>query len=232
MISSSYLIGTTLATFIMVLFDKYLPKRVEGKYYLVHAIVNFLVLINTSKDTLNTYIDFDNSINSVSDYVPTMLVYSLHFYHMISYFNKLRFDDWLHHILMIFVSLPIPLFINSGTLLNHSLFFLCGLPGMIDYILLFLVRNKYIDRMVEKRVNKYLNLWIRAPGCISHSVLTIIAYFKYKDVLFSGKYEVIAMMVTVLLVYWNGIYFMEQVVSDYKKNEMKNNKELECNKKN
>ena len=28
-------------------------------------------------------------------------------------------------------------------------------------------------------------------------------------------------MITALLVYWNGIYFMEQVVSDYKKNEIK-----------
>lgn len=28
-------------------------------------------------------------------------------------------------------------------------------------------------------------------------------------------------MLTSLLVYWNGIYFMEQVVSDYKKNEIK-----------
>lgn len=224
MISLSYLLGTSAATTMMVLFDKYLPSWVQGKYYLVHAVVNFIILLNSGSDMINTYLNFDESMMSTTNFIPAMLVYSLHFYHMIAYYNKLRFDDWLHHILMVFVSLPIASFINSGTLLNHSLFFLCGLPGMIDYFLLFLVRNKYIDRMTEKKVNKHLNLWIRAPGCISHTVLTIIAYMKYKDSLFNGRYDFIAMMITAVLVYWNGVYFMEQVVSDYKKNEIKNKK--------
>ena len=154
-----------------------------------------------------------------------MLVYSLHFYHMIAYFPKLRFDDWLHHILMVLVALAfLSSMVSTGTLLNHSLFFLCGLPGMIDYALLFLVRNNYIDRMTEKYVNKQLNLWVRAPGCIAHSAISILAYFTNMRAGRTQKYEFIVVIVTSLLVYWNGIYFMEQVVSDYKKNELKNKK--------
>merc|ERR1711935_356126 len=105
--------------------------------------------------------------------------------------------------------------VNGGTLLNHSLFFLCGLPGLIDYIMLFLVRNKYINKMTEKKYNKLINLWLRAPGCIAHSVLTLVSFLAFKKKT-ATNIEYFAAMLTSLLVYWNGIYFMEQVVSDYK----------------
>jgi len=212
--------GGIISTFALIFFDKKLPDSVKGKYYLSHAIVNFLILLNCAKDMVSSYTDFDNSIKADTNFIPTMLVYSLHFYHMIAYYKKLRFDDWLHHILMVLVALPLSSLIKTGSLLNHSLFFLCGLPGMIDYILLFLVRNNIIDRMTEKYINKQINLWIRAPGCIAHSALSILAYMKNRDSEVATDYDFIVMLITTALVYWNGIYFMEQVVSDYKKNEI------------
>ena len=220
MIQYNYIIGGIISTFVLIFFDKKLPKKLKGKYYLSHAIVNFLILINCTKDMVSSYTDFDNGIKADTNFIPTMLVYSLHFYHMIAYYKKLRFDDWLHHILMVLVALPLSSLIKTGTLLNHSLFFLCGLPGMIDYILLFLVRNNIIDKMTEKYVNKQINLWIRAPGCIAHSALSILAYMKNRDSEVATDYDFIVMLITTALVYWNGIYFMEQVVSDYKKNEI------------
>ena len=226
MITYDYIIGGIISTISLIFFDKLLPKNIKGKYYLSHAVINLLIIINSWDDTINSYTNFDASIKSKTGYIPTMLVYSLHFYHMIAYFKKLRFDDWLHHILMVLIALPLSSMVNTGTLLNHSLFFLCGLPGMIDYILLFLARNNIIDKMTEKYVNKQLNLWIRAPGCVAHSALSIIAFFKNKDSEVSSKYDFIVVLITSLLVYWNGIYFMEQVVSDYKKNEIKRNDKL------
>ena len=44
-----------------------------------------------------------------------------------------------HHILMIGIALPIGWFVDSKSLLGYSLFFTTGLPGGIDYFLLFLV---------------------------------------------------------------------------------------------
>lgn len=223
MIINDYIIGALITTLSLVLFDRYLPNRIKGKYYLSHSIINSFVAYLSFKDVISTYSNLEANINKPSNYIPTMLVYGLHFYHIISYFYKLRFDDWLHHILMIVVALPLAGVINGGTLLNHSLFFLCGLPGLLDYILLFLVRNNYIDRMVEKKYNKYINLWLRAPGCIAHAVLTIVGFLNYRKNTASNL-EMTAALLTSALVYWNGIYFMEQVVSDYKKNEMKKRK--------
>ena len=54
-----------------------------------------------------------------------------------SYYNKLKFDDYLHHGLMVFVALPLGIYLNSGSLLDHGYFYLTGPPGGINYLLLF-----------------------------------------------------------------------------------------------
>ena len=77
---------------------------------------------------------------------------------------------------MVFLALPLGIVSNSGFLLGYSLFFLTGIPGCIDYLLLFLTRNNFIEKITEKRINNYVNLWIRCPGCVSHTALSITAF--------------------------------------------------------
>tara|TARA_Y100000813_G_C24151536_1_gene347411 strand:- start:115 stop:657 length:543 start_codon:yes stop_codon:yes gene_type:complete len=171
----------------------------------------------TINDVVITYTDLDNALNIEIDYLPTVITYSLHSYHIINYYNKLVFDDWLHHILMCGIALPIGNFINSGTMLNHSLFFLTGVPGGINYLCLFLNRNGYILRITQKKINYYLNLWIRAPGCISHTAITIILAYKGKKI----KYEFALILCTAILTFWNGMYFMDKVIRNYEVNRLK-----------
>ena len=123
-----------------------------------------------------TYFNFIDFLNYPVNYRAATLAFSLHIYHIMWYFNKLRFDDWLHHILSVGIALPLTLFSSSGSLLGHSLFYLTGLPGFIDYFLLFLNRNGCIKRMTEKKINNILNLWLRCPGCIAHSTLTLVGF--------------------------------------------------------
>tara|TARA_B100001063_G_C16539366_1_gene440493 strand:- start:203 stop:586 length:384 start_codon:yes stop_codon:yes gene_type:complete len=115
---------------------------------------------------------------------------------------------------MCFVALPFGLYINSGSLFDHSLFYTTGLPGMIDYFLLFLVRNDKIKKITEKKFNNYINLWIRCPGCISTAVLSMVAFCYTPDNTFSLKERIIVLL-TAFIVFWNGIYFMNLVVVDY-----------------
>ena len=46
--------------------------------------------------------------------------------------------------------------------MSYFLFFICGLPGMIDYGMLAIG----YDRREEKRINTYLNNYLRSPGII------------------------------------------------------------------
>jgi len=151
------------------------------------------------------------------NWVAVELVFALHLYHCILYWRKFRLDDWLHHILMIGIALPIGTYLNAGSLLGYSLFFTTGLPGGIDYALLFLNRNGLIVRETEKRINCALNTWIRSPGTATHAILTTIFILHTEPVYtlpwFLG-------LLTALLNYWNGQYFMEQIVYDAGHNDV------------
>jgi hypothetical protein len=188
----------------------------QSPYYAVHAVHNALIVLSTTGDVTTTFADFARLADYSPNYAAATAVAALHIYHILLYADKLRFDDWLHHILMIFVALPIGVLYPSSTLLGFSLFFSTGLPGGIDYLLLFGVRNGVINRETEKRVNRWLNVWIRAPGCCAHAALSL-AYILG----FPGDETSPLMLLPSVLMYWNGQYFMQQVVADEERNRMR-----------
>jgi hypothetical protein len=117
---------------------------------------------------------------------------------------------------MIFVALPIGVLYPSSTLLGFSLFFSTGLPGGIDYLLLFGVRNGLVARGTEKRVNRWLNVWIRSPGCCAHAALSLAYILGFAKADFAPL-----MFIPPLLMYWNGQYFMQQVVADEERSRVR-----------
>ena len=203
-----------------ILLDYILPSNFKGKYYLIHSINNLIVTYFTFSKLFICYYDFLNldKYEYVTDVIS--FTYALHAYHIIIYFKKLRSDDWLHHVLMCCIALPVSFICNYGPILSHCLFFLTGLPGCIDYFLLFLNRNNYINKITEKKVNTYLNLWIRCPGSIASSTIIILAANIYRKKLSSLQFS--ASIISSLLVFWNGVYFMNQVVQNYNYTIIKN----------
>jgi len=177
-------------------------------YYAIHAAHNAMIVYLTWDDVCATLTDFPNLITYPANLDAVRWCVALHLYHILMYWRSFRVDDWLHHLLMIGVAIPVGLMVDSHTLMGFSLFFTTGLPGGIDYALLFGVRNGWIPRMTEKRINRLLNLWVRSPGCIAHAVLTCVFVASYQPSSW------IAFLPAVLTC-WNGQYFMEKVVSDY-----------------
>jgi hypothetical protein len=200
-----------LATIIFTICDRVSPFN--SPYYLIHSIHNIVIVWLTASDVITTitrFVDLDLLCEDIN-WNALELVFALHFYHILVYWNKFRPDDWLHHILMIGVALPISMIVKAGPLLGYSLFFTTGLPGAIDYALLFLVRNRLIVRETEKCINYYLNTWIRSPGTATHAVLTAVFILNHMETFTLAWY---LGLLTALLNYWNGQYFMGQVVYD------------------
>ncbi len=197
--------------------------NIEGRYYMNHFINNGIVMYNTFNLMINSYSDIHlHDIHSL--YLTKSIVYSIHLYHMLWYSNVLRYDDWLHHILMIGVALPLTEFVPQSNLIGHCLFFVTGLPGFIDYFLLFLTRNRLLSKDSEKYVNTWLNLWIRCPGCIMNVTLNIHTLIAHYNNLSTS--ELIAGSIIIGTVYWNGVYFMAQIVSDYANNQYRNKHQM------
>jgi hypothetical protein len=191
--------------------------NVVSPYYLLHAIHNTAIVYFTWPDVVASITDLYNLNSYTLNTNAVALVVSLHLYHIVRYYKSLKFDDWLHHILMIGVAVPIGIAFPYTPLMAYSLFFSTGLPGGISYFALFLQRNGWLQRMTEKRINTALNVWIRSPGCISHATLGLAWSLSSPE--FSILQKCFA-LIPVSLLYWNGQYFMQQAVTDLSKREL------------
>lgn len=214
-------IGTTMTLFYFFSFfgfyvglDALMPNKYEGKYYFIHALNNALIVYLTYNDLILTFTEFDSVLVNHINILPSIVTYGLHTYHTFVYYHKFKFDDWLHHILM-GVALFTAHQFHTGRLINYSLFFTTGLPGMIDYFLLFLVKNNKMESLNEKKINSWINLWIRSPGCVSHAVLTLLVYNIYSKTLLNSAFEKFGYIFTAVITFWNGIYFMNKVIISY-----------------
>jgi len=189
----------------------------QGAYYAIHAFHNACIVYLTAGEVVNTFLDFRSIGSAPINYTALELVFALHLYHIFMYSKKFRFDDWLHHGLMIGIALPIGGLVPSGSLLGYSLFFTTGLPGGIDYGLLFFVRNGFVTKDTQKRINSQLAIWVRSPGCVS------MATFAFAHISIQEQPPFLFLISSYLvgfLNYWNGQYFMGQVVYDAGKNQV------------
>jgi hypothetical protein len=74
-------------------------------------------------------------------------------------------------------------------------------------------------------------LWIRAPGCVFHSILTWVAYvqtFKRAELGLDVQRPLLplimvgpAIWVVILTFYWNGLFFLERVIASHTKHALK-----------
>lgn len=192
--------------------------KLEGRYYAVHALHNAAITVFTAPNVVQTLTNFAHVHDFATPAIASEFIVALHLYHVVMYFQKLRLDDWLHHVLMIGVALPLGLLVPSGSLMGYSLFFTTGLPGGLDYVLLTAVRNGWMESAAEKRANHAIQVWIRSPGCVSMAAF-VCAFLTSQQQPVSALYWFAASL-TAALNYWNGQYFMAQVVYDVGKRRL------------
>ena len=59
-------------------------------------------------------------------------------------------------------------------------------PGGVDYAMLVAVKKGWMTSDSEKKYNSIIQLWIRAPGCIIHSVLSYVNWEIGSNMLAAG----------------------------------------------
>jgi hypothetical protein len=208
-----YFINTIPFTISLIFFDKLLSKIFKTNdsttiYYFIHFTVNFII-------AYLTFFDFYVVLNNIGlayesfSFIPSQLCMSLHIYHAIVYYKYLTIIDWIHHLVNSFIMEPISLHYNVGKIVNFCTFIICGLPGGIDYFLLFLVKLNKIEKITEKRINTYLNSYIRAPG------LTVFAYILYYNNLKYKLYNCYFIIFFIIGIMGNGIYFSRRININY-----------------
>lgn len=190
--------------------DVYIKNKGYVKqYYAVHVIHNIGIVALTLPDLYRSLFYVHEAITLPLNVAAIYLCVALHLYHIIDYWSVLRFDDWLHHGLMIGVAIPLGMSVPAGSLFGMNLFFTTGLPGGVSYALLFAERNGLMIKPRVQALNAIAHMWIRAPGCIAQAALTVALTLSESD---GSLIQRMAGLLVAALTAWNGLYFMEQAV--------------------
>ena len=215
------LVAIPIFTYVFHLLDRVITRYgYQRPYYAVHVIHNMGIVGLTVFDLHRSFAHLYTATEYPVNWWAIYLCVALHAYHIIDYLPSLRFDDWLHHGLMIGVAIPLGLNAPSGALFGANLFFTTGLPGLISYSLLFAERNGLLAKSRVQTLNKWTHLWIRAPGCVAQAALVTAVSLSTPDV--PLEQQMIGCSIA-LLTAWNGLYFMEQALSSVATNPSSSN---------
>jgi hypothetical protein len=137
-----------------------------ARYFAVHTCIN-AAIVYRSFDTLWGFFESPETAifcdDGCADPFPNLLTTALHLYHMLCY--DLKPIDRVHHYPAMIAN-SIMLAYPAGVIQNFTFFFMMGLPGMLDYLMLVLVKYKLLESLTEKRYNALLNMTIRMPGLV------------------------------------------------------------------
>jgi hypothetical protein len=226
---TEHLLNNLAVIAVLFLFDRVLLCNIlpikkhrdllSARWFFCHAAANAAVClasissaIAVFKDPLNTMnVDMhkDVSFFGSGSVWPLTIINSIHIYHMIGGFG-LSSADYFHHGMFIpTLGFPGQIF-AFGAGGNWQALFISGLPGGISYFCLGLIKVGAMSKMAEKRLSANLNVWVRAPGILS---ATMILYQSCVYGIVQVPVWVIALQL--LLPPYNALYYSKQSVANY-----------------
>ena len=132
----------------------------KASYELIHSIVNGLISYNAIESVGKVLSHPYCIAPATNSWSLVGHVAVIHIFHLVAYWPLSKMDA-THHVVMLGGCLPFLVFVDTGTLGNYAIFFICGCPGMISYICVFLARNRFITTRLSKLVNAYVNVCAR-----------------------------------------------------------------------
>ena len=185
------------------------------RWFFIHFFINMFITLATFNDLKFCLKNTDScSYALISDNSTLAIKTAIlsHLYHCVFFFNKLNHHDWTHHIVMVGITGPLAVYFPSKQTAS-GLWFMSGFPGMLDYLLLWMVKMNLIDKQIEKFAYKHINTWIRSPGCL------LAFFFGLPKLLHpENNQEFSVAFINSLLAYWNGQYYMMLTCEAYGKN--------------
>ena len=116
------------------------PLKLKGRYFILHAAGNAIAVILTFNGMTRTLLDPVHAAEGDVQIFGYCVVVAIHLYHVLA-FRPLPQVEWVHHVLMIGIVGPVVFYYARGAIIDYCSFFLSGLPGGIDYVMLALVKN-------------------------------------------------------------------------------------------
>eukprot|EP00041_Stephanoeca_diplocostata_P024777 m.636663 g.636663 ORF g.636663 m.636663 type:complete len:260 (-) comp22599_c0_seq1:2615-3394(-) len=184
----------------------------KSRYFALHTVANAIATVASFPDVWRGLTDVETSWEGPSHtMMANSAICAIHIYHCIAF--KLSVADIVHHLVFVSIlcGLGIAFKTRGGIANNFGCFFLSGLPGGLDYILLVLKCEGYIGKMTEKRLNRYIQQWIRGP---SMSIYGFIAWTAWRRGHTAHLHGAVVFLVA-FLHFFNGVYYADEAVGSY-----------------
>ncbi len=137
----------------------------KARWLLLHSIANVVICAFAWHDLLSVlYAPAVSCVGRPSSEVPPELIVALHAYHLA--FFKCTAADLFHHLVFVGLLGSLSLYFDAGPLVNFGAFFICGLPGAIDMLMVAAVKHGLLLAATEKVWNARINVWVRSPGLV------------------------------------------------------------------
>jgi hypothetical protein len=230
---SEYILLNVLIFSISFYGINYIVACRKASFFLNHAIHNLVIVYYTYSDVLRVLLYPLSSMTDDYSLIPTYIHIGFHIAHILCENKSLTFIDWIHHLGSSCLIGYFNLLYSTGPALNYAIFFLTGLPGGIDYFLLFLVKTGHIRVYTEKWINRYLNLYCRMPGILIWTGITLTCYQSYNVKLIeecdivTGYCDLVqeislyVILLHVIFVTGNALYFADRVIISYSRHTKK-----------
>lgn len=211
---SHHLINIFYGLCCMAITDYFYARHTQGRWLILHTLANLFITGFSLTDFATTLSDPAKSCSPISAYSlnPVYGIAALHLYHLIA-FPNLSISDWVHHLLFGVVICTVGIVFVVGPIQNFIAFFICGLPGALDYAMLFGVKQGYVEKTDEKMWNARINVWVRSPGLMSCCCFLYVAsLYGIEESLCTRNKSIISVIGA--LVFLNGQYYMQVVVGN------------------
>lgn len=187
----------------------------KARWYQIHVLGNSIVTYNIIQSTYNLYKNPYNSYKLLDNqYNNSYVILAMHIHHIL--FFKLNLMDYFHHIVFVlFGILPTIMWIKTNQI-YYGYIACSGIPGIIEYTLLALMKNGKISQYKQKRINAFIYNYIRCPMCI-YGACTNLTMIRYSKII---RMDNIYLTFYInLLLFLNGTIFNQLTLSSYYKHK-------------
>lgn len=182
----------------------------KARWFQLHACVNLIITVIIFNDVKDYFNNLFLAIKDRDSNLDNYFIIVLHCYHCL-FFKNLKMLDYFHHFLFVITGVLPSTYLFNNNVTRFITFTGCGVPGIIEYGTLVLVKHNYITTLYQKKINSYMYAFFRSPLAIFNASFIYMGY-KYN---YFNHENIYILMYILFLTYFNGTFYNKLTIENY-----------------